>query len=257
MVITTQRRVTTSVRALRPAMRGLAVLGVVGLGVLGLGRPAAATSTWPTYHADPARSGADPAEAPLSPLSPAWSNRLDGTASYGQPVVADGRVFAATEGDGVFALDPHNGRALWQASIGTPLTGVSAAVGCGNIDPLGITSTPVLDTAAHVLYVVGEVASGGHPPIHHQLVGFNTLTGAVVSSANADPPVNLPNEDLHLQQRGALALANGRVYVAYGGFAGDCGHYHGWVVGIDPGGARPAVSFDVSADGEGGAVWEA
>ena len=33
-------------------------------------------------------------------------------------------------------------------------------------------------------------------------------------------------------QRGALALLNGTLYIPYGGFGGDCGVYHGWVVGI-------------------------
>ena len=32
---------------------------------------------------------------------------------------------------------------------------------------------------------------------------------------------------------GSLALVNGIVYVAYSGFVGDCGKFHGWVVGVD------------------------
>ena len=31
----------------------------------------------------------------------------------------------------------------------------------------------------------------------------------------------------------ALALVNGIVYVSYSGYVGDCGNYHGWVVGVD------------------------
>src|SRR5262249_19144933 len=33
-------------------------------------------------------------------------------------------------------------------------------------------------------------------------------------------------------QRGALALLGGTLYIPYGGFGGDCGGYDGWVVGI-------------------------
>src|SRR4029434_282683 len=33
-------------------------------------------------------------------------------------------------------------------------------------------------------------------------------------------------------ERGALALVDGRVYVPFSGHLGDCGTYHGWVVGI-------------------------
>jgi hypothetical protein len=41
-------------------------------------------------------------------------------------------------------------------------------------------------------------------------------------------------------QRGALLLNGGYLYVPYGGHAGDCGNYHGWVVAVpvsDPGSA--------------------
>ena len=34
-------------------------------------------------------------------------------------------------------------------------------------------------------------------------------------------------------ERGALALVNGIVYVPFSGHAGDCGNYHGWVVGVN------------------------
>ena len=44
-------------------------------------------------------------------------------------------------------------------------------------------------------------------------------------SANADPG-GIQNP-LYIQQRAALAIGNGRVYVGYGGYAGDCGPYHG------------------------------
>jgi hypothetical protein len=33
-------------------------------------------------------------------------------------------------------------------------------------------------------------------------------------------------------QRGALGLLDGKIYVVYGGHFGDCGTYYGWVVGI-------------------------
>ena len=40
--------------------------------------------------------------------------------------------------------------------------------------------------------------------------------------------LSVPQED-----RGALALVNGSVYVPYSGYFGDCGSYHGWVVGVE------------------------
>src|SRR5439155_1704508 len=43
------------------------------------------------------------------------------------------------------------------------------------------------------------------------------------------------------QQRGALALANGTVYVPLGGLYGDCGDYHGYVIGYRTTGSGPMV----------------
>jgi hypothetical protein len=40
-------------------------------------------------------------------------------------------------------------------------------------------------------------------------------------------------DSLIQEERGALALVNGRVYVSYSGYVGDCQNYHGWVVGVD------------------------
>ncbi|MCU4185329.1 PQQ-like beta-propeller repeat protein [Acidiferrimicrobium sp. IK] len=245
--------------ARHPLGRVAAALGACGVLIGWASAPAMASPSWPTYHGDPSRTGADVSEAPLSPLSQAWSATPDGSAVYGQPVVADGRVIMADEADRVYALDAHDGHVLWAASLGSPLTNVARQAGCGDVDPLGVTSTPVIDTASGVVYVVGEVSNGGAGPVHHQLTGFNLYTGAVVSSVDADPPGISADQDLHLQQRGALALANGRVYVTYGGLYGDCGTYHGWVVGVDPAGARPNVAFEVAADnpGGGGAIWGA
>ncbi len=223
--------------------------------LLGATPAAWAGSSWTTYHADLSRSGVDGTEPTLSPIEAAWQNPLDGTSVYGQPVVAEGRVFVATEGDDVYALDAHDGHVLWSQNIGVPLRGVTRVTGCGNIDPLGITSTPAVDPSTGTVYVVGEVSSGGAPPIHHQLVGFNVYTGQRVVSLGADPALPAGESPVYLLQRASLAVANGRVYVAYGGLAGDCGSYHGWVVGLDRTGSRPAVQFNVTQGSFGGAIW--
>jgi len=252
------------VRAYRngaPTKRG--VVGLVLVAFVALIAATAGTgyadSTWPTYHGSVARTGVDASDN-LSGLAPAWNAQLDGAAVYGQPVVADGRVFVATEDNDVYALDAHDGHVLWSHSIGLPLTNVDRFAGCGDVDPLGITSTPVIDTASGVLYVVGEVSNGASSPtVHHQLVGFNLYTGAEVRSVAADPPIPAGESSINLLQRAALALGNGRVYVGYGGNDGDCGNYHGWLVGVDETGARPSVSFEVASQpgGQGGAIWEA
>ncbi|WP_222431944.1 PQQ-binding-like beta-propeller repeat protein [Leekyejoonella antrihumi] len=208
---------------------------------------------WPAYHRDRARTGAVADGPALDPPRRAWTTSL-GAAVRGQPVVAGGRIIAATERNRVVALDPATGRVLWSRALGAPLTDVAQVVGCGNIDPLGITSTPVIDTVHGIVYVVAEIGSGG--TVHHQLVGFDVRTGRQRSSTRVDPPLPAGESSTTLLQRAGLAFSGGRVYVAYTGNFGDCGRYHGWVVGVDPTGARPQVSFEVAPDGEGGAIWQ-
>lgn len=223
--------------------------------------PAAATTTdaWTTYQADPQRLGVAPTQPPLAPLHLAWSAPLDGTAVYGQPLYASGLVLVATEGDDVYALDPRHGTVVWKDTIGVPLRHTASYAGCGDIDPLGVTSTPVVDRGAGVLYAVGEVSQGGVPPVSHVLVAIDVASGRILERVGVDPPLPPGESTIHLLQRAALALGNGRVYVGYGGQAGDCGRYHGWlvsvpVVGGPSGGSETA--FDVTPDSTGGAIWE-
>ncbi len=54
-------------------------------------------------------------------------------------------------------------------------------------------------------------------------------------------------------QRGALLILDGRLYVPYGGHFGDCGDYYGWVVGISLRNPRVVVSWRTRA--RGGGIW--
>jgi hypothetical protein len=57
------------------------------------------------------------------------------------------------------------------------------------------------------------------------------------------------------QQRGALAIGSGYVYVPLGGLFGDCGAYHGYVVGVSLDGAV-AVAYVVPTQ-RGAGIWAA
>ena len=210
------------------------------------------TASWTSYHADQARTGTVAGSFPVAQR--VWRAQLGG-AVRGQPLVSGGRVLVATETDRVVSLDPGTGAVQWSTSLGRPLTDVVGTVGCGDIDPLGITSTGVVDEATGTLWVVGEVSDGGGN-VHHMLAGLDVTTGTIRASATVDPPLPSGESPLQLLQRASLALANGRVYVSYGGHDGDCGHYHGWVVGAAEADPSHQVSFEVAADGEGGAIWQ-
>lgn len=211
-------------------------------------QPAPASSTppqqaaWPTYHKDNARSGDATDLAPVSTLATAWHAKLDG-AVYGQPLVVGSDILAATENDTVYALDPATGAVRWQQHLGTPVP--KSALPCGDVDPLGITSTMAYDARTGRVFALAETTGG-----EHTLFGLNATTGAVEEKADAKPPVGT---GIATQQRSALTVENGRVYLAYGGLFGDCGNYIGSVVSLTTNGTNP-ISYAIPTGREGG-IW--
>jgi outer membrane protein assembly factor BamB len=136
--------------------------------------------------------------------------------------VVGSTLMVATENDTVYAFDVVTGAQKWVRHLGTPVPG--SALPCGNINPSGITSTPAVDAAHRVVWVVSFSLLAGHT-----LWGLSVAGGAVVSSRNVDPP---GADVVAQQQRGALVMDGSTVYVPYGGLFGDCSDYHGWVVGM-------------------------
>lgn len=169
--------------------------------------------------------------------------RLDG-AVYAAPIVVRGVVIVATEHNVVYGLS-MTGRRLWQVNLGSPAP--SSQLPCGNIDPLGITGTPVFDPSSGLVYVVAEL---GGPP-RHRLVALSPTTGAVRWQVSVD----LPGVAVAaMQQRGALTVTGGRVWVPFGGLFGDCGAYKGRVIGVPITGTHTPRAFTVPTAREGG-IW--
>ncbi|HEY6422256.1 MAG TPA: PQQ-binding-like beta-propeller repeat protein [Pseudonocardiaceae bacterium] len=198
---------------------------------------------WPTYHHDNARTGVAGQFAPLGTLRRAWQTPLDG-AVYGQPLVIGDQVIAATEQNSVYALAVTDGHVLWSVSLGQPVPG--SALPCGNIDPLGITGSAVYDQATGLVFVIAETEGG-----RHTLAGVDLASGAVVLRRALPPPLG---EEIAHQQRAALTVLDGWVYVAYGGLYGDCGNYIGSVVAAPTVGTGPLRSYAVPTTREAG-IW--
>jgi outer membrane protein assembly factor BamB len=237
--------------------RGIAVaLAALVAGILlVLAPPArAAVPAWTTYDHDATRSATDPDSGSPVPPTAAWSApaALDGPI-YAQPLVYGSRVYIATENDSVYALDAATGALIWKRSVGTPVP--SGNLPCGDISPtVGITSTPVIDPATGRLYAVADELQNG--AVHHWLVALTLSSGDLVAGfpVAVDPPGQDPAAIL---QRSALALDAGRVMIPYGGNAGDCGTYHGWLVSAaeDGSGAPGAFEIDPGSGEHGGAIW--
>lgn len=206
----------------------------------------ASPADWPVYHRTADRHGVDASSPPAQRVTPLWGVRLDG-AMYAQPLVAQGLLVAATEHDSVYAFDAARGCLVWKTSLGAPLDVTKHKLQCNNIEPeLGITSTPAIDTTTGTVYVVAYFDPG-----RYEMDALDLASGTV----RWRRPIDLPGSDV-LQQlsRPAIALANGRAYASFGGRAGDCGNYHGFVVGVDMIGRGPDLLYQVSPD-RAGAVW--
>lgn len=190
-------------------------------------------------------------------------NEFDGTIEghvYAQPLywhppgAQVGLLIVATESNLVYALDATTGRVVWKRALGA-----SARRGdlpCGDIDPLGVTGTPVIDPTKGALYLDAVVKDGKR--VKHLVFGLALRDGSVLKGWPVDVEAGVKalgtQFDATVQnQRGALVLAGGRLFVPYGGHEGDCGAYRGRVVGfaLD----APAVSGEWHTRGTRGGIW--
>ena len=174
-----------------------------------------------------------------------------------------GVFIAVTTGNDVFALDETDGHVVWMKNIGSsPSANQSGNPTCGNIHPLGILSTPVIDATNRKVYVAGAI--GTTSIMTHEIHalslddGTDAKTGGwpVNVSALSAGSLTFMAANSYQNQRGALSLVNGILYVTYGGHVGDCGAYHGWVVAADTTASTVATGAWATG-GQGEAIWAA
>ena len=186
---------------------------------------------------------------------------FDGTISgnvYAQPLYVEGgpdgraKVIVVTESNNVYALDAITGTVIWNRNVGAPVT---SGLPCGNISPLGITGTPVVDLASRSLFFDAMIDGATKK---HFIYSLNVDTGATNSGWPVDVNANARYNGMIFtssiqNQRAALGLVNGVVYVPYSGHAGDCGTYHGWVVGVPINNPASVTAWATTAIG--GGIW--
>jgi hypothetical protein len=185
---------------------------------------------------------------------------FDGTISgnvYAQPLYIEGgpkgaMVIAVTESNNVYALDANDGSIIWQRNLGPAVT---SGLPCGNINPLGISGTPAIDPASRSLFIDAMIDGATKK---HFVFSLNVDTGATNPGWPVDLNATASYNDITFtslvqNERGALAIVNGIVYVSFSGHAGDCGTYHGWVVGIQIN--DPSAVMAWATDAIGGGIW--
>jgi outer membrane protein assembly factor BamB len=207
--------------------------------------PAPVSSDWVEYHRDALRAGVGPSEPALDNPAVAWRASVDADV-YASPLIDSGHVIVATENNTVYSLDVFTGSVIWKKHLGDPVA--ASSLPCGDIGPVsGITGTPAIDPATERLFAVAYLQDHRHWLFALRLVDGSVLFQQVIDPAGSSPVVQ--------QQRGALAIGSGRVYVPLGGLFGDCGSYHGYVVAVPVGGGT-AVAYRVPSPREAG-VWSA
>ena len=165
-----------------------------------------------------------------------------------------GAFFAVTTNNNVYAIDETTGATIWTKSIGS--APMQSGAGCGQISPIGIISTPVIDATKRVIYVAGAVGSASIEK--HEIHAINIDTGMEVAGWPVDVTGTTSGGVTFTpkpqNQRSALSLVNGTLYVAYGGHVGDCGDYKGWVIAVNTADPTKKGAW-VTLDSKGAAIW--
>lgn len=249
--------------------------------------PAQHHTTVATYHNDNARTGANTSETTLTPFNvdvvsfgKLAAITVEGDV-YGQPLYIPGVVTAnsitrnlvivATEHDQVYAIDADKHAIVWHTdflgSSGNVTPVPSADTSCNAINPeIGITGTPVIDTAGSTIYLVArtEETQGGEPAYYQRIHALDLATGqdkvAPVAISTPDDPGGqfgvAKFDPLLNNQRAALLLANGQVYVSWASQC-DVGDYQGWVMAFDAGTLQLTSAWTPSPSGMLGGIWMA
>jgi hypothetical protein len=140
-------------------------------------------------------------------------------------------VYVTTANNSVYAFDARaaSGAPLWQTALTQLPNGSTAAVS-------GIYSTPVIDRSSRTIYVVAGLMEGSRAKyVLHALDlsnGSEKSSGPVVIAGSVKVDSTLvpfePTTTRIAVQRAALAIAQGKVIVAFGG-----DFFEGWVFSYD------------------------
>lgn len=182
---------------------------------------------------------------------------------YAQPLVSQGTLLVATEGDNVYGLDPASGAQRWVRNLHTPWN--PADLGCGDLTPaIGITGTPTIDPATNTGYLLAKTyRSGTSGPAAWWAHAIDVATGAerpgfpvLIQGLAANDPTHAFNATNQMQRPGLL-LMNRVVYAGFGGHC-DFGPYEGWVVGISTAGRITTLWTTEAQQGgsPGAGIWQ-
>jgi hypothetical protein len=243
----------------------------------------------PTWRNDEKRSGANIQEGALSPstvnaakFGKLFSCPVDGYV-YAEPLyipnlpIAGGThnvVFVATENDSVYAFDADANpcQQLWPNPVSLargqqPVAAANLLALLQTTSPviapfIGITGTPVIDPNTSTLYAVAEtqLTTGTETTYSHAIYALDLATGQLKfrpsGGSFGTPAGHQPEFDSTFEnQRPALLLDNGTVYVAFGSYDIPS-EYFGWLFGFDASSLNQTAFFSVTSTSESGGIWQ-
>jgi hypothetical protein len=247
-----------------------------------------------TYHNDVARRGANTQEYALTPANVNTSSfgktascAVDG-AIYGQPlwvanVTVGGTkhnvVIVTTQHDSLFAFDAETAPCarLWMISLidaahggtsgETPVPSTAVGVGSGDIQPeIGVNGTPVIDPSTGILYVVSKSMSMTPTAFYQRIHAIDITTGnekngspALIAASvpgGGDGTTTVAFDTKQQNQRAALALVNGTVFIAWGSHE-DSVPWYGWIMGYQYSGGTwsQLAAFNTTPNVREGGIW--
>ena len=246
-------------------MKRIAAFLCCALGFITAGQALAADSWVLTYHNANTRHGlydvgglTTAAAATVQPdtkFHASFSGNVYAQPLYWKPAGKTlGLLIVATEGNLILGINAETGATVWQTQL--PASVTSSELPCGNINPEGVTGTPVIDSENGRVYfdALVETTSGPRQMIYALFV----TTGKIVPGW----PVNLQSalsakgigfDSTTQGQRSAVLFFQGSLYIDYAARSGDCGTYHGIVVQIQA--ANHAIEGYWATRGDGGGIW--
>jgi hypothetical protein len=243
-----------------------------------------------TQHNDSSRTGAYLHESLLTPATVgAGFGRLAEREVDGSPfaqilyvrgvqtqIGVKNITIVATSTNMVYAFDAddhtpgaHAGLA-WQAGPLGPTRSLTEAEICRETQgPVGITSTPVIDTESQTIYVVARHWNSTTPsqPGNADLSGDHYLHALKLTDGTpryeprkiegTDPRTGETFDPAVQRNRPGLLLLNGIVYIGFATFSCDAGDYRGWVFGYTAVGLTPAAIFcTTKGEPHAGGIWQ-
>jgi hypothetical protein len=232
-----------------------------------------------TWHNDNARDGLNSQETILTPANvhsggfgPVFSYPVDGYI-WGQPLYVPqvsisgfglkNVVYVATAHDSVYAFDADGevNTPLWQTSFLNASQGITTlpatVVSCPNGPEYGVTSTPVIDPVAGILYALATVYIQSSQKAFFTLHALNIATGSEIAGSPVIVSASLNGDELNALQensRPALLLANGNIYMAFASYC-DRQPFNGWALAYNATTLKQIAEFPVAPKGKDGGIW--